>query len=155
MTLLSPYLPELHERVLVLALNDAQQPFVAPIAQTLAELHPRLSAHLIWQADQIAGFFLIDQDYALHYPFASVDSVGLRSFFIDQRFQGLGLAKRSLQALPDYLRVQRIAASAIFLTVNCKNEAAIPLYRQCGFEDTGELYLDGGYGPQHIMRLAL
>lgn len=155
MPLLSPYQPAQREHVLGLSLNEAQQPYVAPIAQTLAELHPRLGAHLIGHGEQIAGFFLIDQDYAQHYPFASADSVGLRSFFIDQRFQGLGLAKRSLQALPDYLRAQRIAAAAVFLTVNCKNEAAIPLYRQCGFADTGELYLDGGYGPQHIMRLAL
>lgn len=155
MPLLSPYLPEQQDRVLGLSLHEAQQPFVAPIAQTLTELHPRLSAHLIEHGDLVAGFFLIDQDYALHYPFASADSVGLRSFFIDQRFQGLGLAKRSLLALPDYLRAQHMAAAAVFLTVNCKNEAAIPLYRQCRFEDTGELYLDGGYGPQHIMRLAL
>lgn len=155
MPLLTPYRPEQRERVLGLSLHETQQAFVAPIAQTLAEIHSQLSAHLIGHGEQVAGFFLIDQDYAQHYPFASADSVGLRNFFIDQRFQGLGLAKRSLQALPDYLRAQRIAASAVFLTVNCKNEAAIPLYRQCGFEDTGELYLDGGYGPQHIMRLAL
>jgi len=155
MTLLSPYRPEQRERVLGLSLHEAQLPFVAPIAQTLAELHPRLGAHLIGDGGQIAGFFLIDQDYAQHYPFASADSLGLRSFFIDQRFQGKGLAKRSLQALPDYLRAQGLAATYVFLTVNCKNAAAIPLYRQCGFEDTGELYLDGGYGPQHIMRLAL
>lgn len=155
MPLLSPYRPEQQDRVLALSLHEAQQPFVAPIAQTLAELQPRLSAHLIGHDDQVAGFFLIDQDYAQHYPFASADSVGLRSFFIDQRFQGLGLAKRSLQALPAYLQAQGLAAAAVFLTVNCKNAAAIPLYRQCGFEDTGALYLDGGYGPQHIMRLAL
>ncbi|MEJ5125397.1 GNAT family N-acetyltransferase [Comamonas sp. MYb21] len=155
MTLLSPYRPEQRERVLALSLHEAQQPYVAPMAQTLAELHPGLSAHLIGHGEQIAGFFLIDQDYAQHYPFASADSVGLRSFFVDQRFQGMGLAKRSLQALPAYLQAQGMAATAVFLTVNCKNAAAIPLYRQCGFADTGELYLGGGYGPQHIMRLAL
>ena len=98
-------------------------------------------------------FFLIDQDYATHYPFAQPGSVGLRSFL--KHFQGLGLAKRCLLALPAYLQAQQIKADAVFLTVNRKNEAAIPLYRQCGFVDTGALYLDGGYGPQHIMRLAL
>ena len=155
MPLLTPYQPEQRERVLALALHEAQQPFVSPMAQTLSELHARLGAHLVWHDAQIAGFFLIDQDYATHYPFAQPGSVGLRSFLVDKHFQGLGLAKRCLLALPAYLQAQQIKADAVFLTVNRINEAAIPLYRQCGFVDTGALYLDGGYGPQHIMRLAL
>lgn len=41
------------------------------------------------------------------------------------------------------------------LTVNARNPAARAVYLAGGFADTGELYLGGPAGPQHVMRLPL
>ena len=60
-----------------------------------------------------------------------------------------------MEALPGAMTAAYPHADGIGLTVNCKNLHAYKLYELGGFIDTGELYLGGRSGPQHIMRRKL
>lgn len=74
---------------------------------------------------------------------------------IDASEQGRGLGKALFAALPRYLSQRYPDRAECWLTVNCRNPRARHVYLTGGWEDTGALYLDGGAGPQHIMRLRL
>lgn len=80
-----------------------------------------------------------------------VPSLGLRSFFIDTRWQGRGFGVPALRALCADLVTRHPDARLLVLTVNCRNLAALALYRRTGFVDSGALYHGGRSGPQHLM----
>jgi Acetyltransferases, including N-acetylases of ribosomal proteins len=111
--------------------------------------------HVILSDGKPVGFFAIDRDYADHHEFAPEGVIGLRQFMIDHAAQGKGHASAACRALKPYLQAQYPGAYACYLTVNCRNPNARKAYLKGGFFDTGALYLDGGFGPQHIMRLDL
>ena len=110
---------------------------------------------MIWEGDTPVGFFAIDLDYAQAHDFAEQGTLGLRMFCIDARHQGRGLATQACRALGAYLAKQYPQAATVYLTVNHRNPGARAAYLKGGFTDTGEDYLGGGAGPQHIMRLPL
>jgi ribosomal protein S18 acetylase RimI-like enzyme len=151
---LTPFTPHWDAQVRALQLNPQQQPFVDDTDFILQSLGRNgLTGHVMLHSDTVVGFFRLDQQFATSHPFASASAVGLRSFFVGNQHQGRGYAKQALLALPHYLPQQGMAAAEVMLTVNCKNDSAYQLYQRCNFADTGELYLDGGHGPQHIMVL--
>ncbi|WP_121631575.1 GNAT family N-acetyltransferase [Tropicibacter alexandrii] len=130
-----------------------QAPFADLPRQTMSKGAAR-DGHLILSDNQPVGFFAIDRDYAETQDSAPEGVIGLRMFLIDHAHQGRGLAKSACAALRPYL-AQHYDAPECWLTVNAKNPAARAAYLHGGFVDTGALYLDGGYGPQHILRLPL
>ena len=138
-----------------LTMHPHQQPFIGDLDALLQTQEPGISRHVMVQGNQVVGFFRLDAQFSASHPFAPEGALGLRSFFVGSHYQGQGLARHALQALPAYIRHLGLPASKLYLTVNCKNDAAYQLYQRCAFVATGELYLDGGYGPQHIMYLAL
>ncbi|MEZ9865221.1 N-acetyltransferase family protein [Vibrio breoganii] len=107
---------------------------------------------VIKKEGMVVGFFKLDTAYASTYRFCPKNSIGLRTFALDERQQGKGLGTNTVRALSDYLASHYQSHEFVYLTVNCKNPAAIACYRKGGFEDTGELYLGGEAGPQHVMR---
>ncbi|MCA0043040.1 GNAT family N-acetyltransferase [Celeribacter litoreus] len=111
--------------------------------------------HMILFGQTPVGFFAIDRDYAQTHEFAQEGSIGLRQFLIDHPHQGRGHAGSACLALSPYLRHHYPQAIDCYLTVNCRNPNARAAYLKGGFEDTGALYLDGGFGPQHILQLDL
>jgi RimJ/RimL family protein N-acetyltransferase len=111
--------------------------------------------HVILSEGQPVGFFAIDRDYADHHDFAPAGVLGLRQFMIDHVAQGQGHASAACRALKPYLQAQYPGAGSCYLTVNCRNPNARRAYLKGGFIDTGALYVDGGFGPQHIMHLPL
>lgn len=112
-------------------------------------------AHIILADNHPAGFFAIDRDYAPHHDFAPDSALGLRMFSVDHSRQGQGVASNGCRALKSYLATQYPEWNNCYLTVNCRNPDAHRVYEKGGFVDTGTLYLGGGFGPQHIMRLDL
>ena len=78
-------------------------------------------------------------------------SVGLRAFFLDVDWQGRGLGTRAVQACCEDVQARHPDRRLLALNVNCRNVTAINAYRKAGFVDTGELYLGGSAGPQHLM----
>lgn len=146
--------------VIALGLEEDQIRFVGAIDEILSTINAQIRPHVIVSEDQVVGFFLIDIVYEQSIELTTKQNVtkknlGLRKFFIDRKHQGHGYAKQTLQALPAYLQSEFPYHTDLYLTVNCKNDAAKTLYLNNGFEDTKKLYLKGPSGPQHIMRMNL
>ena len=142
-------------RVAHLTLGPGQDQFVAPIWKMTAENSDVVDFHVILDVTTAVGFFKIDRDYAHNHDFADPQELGLRGLLICATLQGLGIGSQALTLLPDYLRVHYPSARSLILTVNVSNPAAYRTYCATGFQDTGEMYLGGGSGPQHVMRLML
>lgn len=147
--------------VLHLALLPEQSQFVAPIDQMIGETDPTVDFHVGTVAGEAVAFFKIDRDYKSKISTAPLDAcgfepndLGLRGMLVGAQFQGRGYGKAVMAQLKSYLS-RHYQARHVFLTVNCRNLAAIHLYRAGGWEDTGQLYLGGKSGPQHIFRLTL
>jgi RimJ/RimL family protein N-acetyltransferase len=82
-------------------------------------------------------------------------TVGLRSFFIDTRWQGQGLGALALEAVMRDIAQRHPDARDVVLTVNLRNTPALALYRRAGFRETEGLYHGGRSGPQYVMLCAL
>nr|WP_249219145.1 GNAT family N-acetyltransferase [Loktanella sp. SALINAS62] len=99
--------------------------------------------------------FRIDHDFSREHPQVPQGAFGLRSMIVDQRHQGRGIGTAMIRALPAYLAQHYPTARQIYLTVNLRNPGARRSYINGGFVDTGEHYLGGAVGPQHILRMDL
>lgn len=137
--------------LLQLQVLPAQQPFVLPIGEQLAQQRAGEHFQLLYQQGQLVGCFILDNDYGRYHPFAKTNDLGLRGFFITASAQGQGSAKAALQQLPSYVQQHFPHAQRLLLTVNCRNTAARQLYQATGFQDSGSLYHGGPSGPQHVM----
>lgn len=147
-----PVTAQLRERVLLLAPHPAQEVFSGRAAQTLpvAEADPRRHPYAMVEAGRPVGFFVVDETPPEADPAADLH---LRAFFVDAAAQGRGVAKAAVHGLEDLLQTDFPAARLVVLTVNARNPAARAAYLAGGFADTGELYLGGPAGPQHVLRL--
>jgi RimJ/RimL family protein N-acetyltransferase len=133
-------------------MND-QLKYVASIDYLFRNRKANWDYFVIELNDTIVGFFNLDTAYWKEYEFAAQGEFGIRSFFIDQRFQGQGYARQAVLLLPDHIFQHYLNCPSLCLTVNCKNPVAYQSYLAGGFLDTHELYLGGAAGPQHIMRV--
>jgi len=143
------------EKVKTVKIADEQIKFVGTPTAFLKDGSENVHLHVIVNNGDVVGFFKIDTGYAENYLFCALDSLGLRAFVIDSRQQGKGVGTKAMLALKPYLQSNYSDFSSIYLTVNCKNPAAVRVYEKAGFIDTQELYLGGSAGPQHIMWLSL
>lgn len=144
-----------------LTLPPEQQVFAGAIATAVTDDDPAVDFHIGVVEQEPVAFFKIDRDHRRKISAAPLEAcgyqpgdLGLRAMIVGQQFQGRGYGKAVMAQLKPYLR-GLYSAQHVFLTVNCSNPAAIHLYRNGGWEDTGQLYLGGRAGPQHIFRLTL
>ncbi|EGQ8512295.1 GNAT family N-acetyltransferase [Vibrio parahaemolyticus] len=137
----------------LLSVKPEQSEFtVGNITEVVSSLKEYEHPHLIISNGEVAGFFLLDLSYAETYGFSNSKALGVRALLVDQRFQGQGVATKAINLLPSYVVNNYPDFQVLQLTVNCRNKAAYNCYCKCGFEDTGELYLGGPVGPQHVMQ---
>lgn len=141
--------------VLHIRLSPDQQVFGGDIAVESADTDPETDFHVLRHEGRIVGFFKIERAYGARYDFAPDWALGLRMLQIDTSAQGKGLGRALFAALPAYLARLYPDRAECWLTVNCRNRRARHVYLTGGWEDAGGLYLDGGAGPQHIMKLVL
>lgn len=139
-------------QVLALRLDEAQLQFAGTPAQFLEDESPSSHLHLVKHKGDVIGFFKLDLNYSKHYAFCPESGIGLRFFVIDASQQGQGFGTEAAAGMLSYVKKHYPDYNAVYLTVNCKNPSARRCYLKAGFEDTGELYLGGAAGPQHIMR---
>jgi RimJ/RimL family protein N-acetyltransferase len=125
------------------------------VAQAFKEQEEGVDFHAILDSGQVVGFFKIDRLYHQQYSFARADELGLRAFMIDRERQGMGYATAAVTLLRAYLPRRYPGRSAVVLTVNMQNLAAVRCYRRGGFADTGGIHPHGIAGPQHILRMEL
>jgi len=141
--------------LLAFTIAPSQSDFVAPMAETLEANVGAWDDHVVVREGaprKVVGFFQIDaRGVGPRIP----GQIEIHEVRIDRVAQGQGYGKAFFSVLPDYLRAQYPEATDVCLTVNCRNPRAYHVYSSAGFVNTGELYLHGGAGPQHIMTLNL
>jgi len=144
--------------VRALQVAPEQWPFVGDTGANLdqARADPASEAMAVLAGERVVGFYRLDFAAAAIAGRAFAEpSVGLRSYLIDRDAQGRGYGRAAIAACCDDLRRRHPRTRLLALTVNVRNAAAIAAYRKAGFADTGELYLGGSAGPQHLMLLRL
>lgn len=120
-----------------------------------AEADPtRFPLAIVTPDDVVVGMLTLDWGPRSR-RYAAADEIGLHGVLVDRRQRGHGYGVAALRALPEVVAREHPQARAIALTVNTRNGAAIAAYRAAGFVDTGELFLGGQAGPQHVMRRSL
>lgn len=152
---ISPYSEKFKAQVLELSVAPEQKRFVGTTQQLLQEQESGWHYHVFLDEKRVVGFFNIDVEYSKRYDFTKANELGLRAFLVGHQYQGRGYASQMLSQLPAWLNTHFPQADTICLTVNEKNPVARSLYIKSGFVDTGEMYLGGSAGPQHILRKAL
>jgi RimJ/RimL family protein N-acetyltransferase len=140
--------------VLALGLGPGQEQFSGAPARTLAlgDAKPSREHVVIVRGGVPVGYFQLDRDSVPGAP-SGPDVIGLRALLVDVAAQGEGVASAAMAALPAYVRARFPERRRVALTVNVTNPAAIAVYRRAGFSDTGEVYLAGPAGPQHVLVL--
>ena len=155
MIALAPLAKEDPGPVAHIAVRPDQEPFCGTIAGHFDENDADVDFHQILRNQSVVGFFKIDRAYHTRYDFVRPDEIGLRGVMIDLGEQGRGTGTAAIAALRDYLPRHYPGVPSVVLTVNDINPPAITAYLRAGFTDTGERYLGGRLGPQHIMRMRL
>jgi ribosomal protein S18 acetylase RimI-like enzyme len=149
-----PVTPELRDAVLRLHARPDQDVFVSPPAATLADAEqcPGSEPMALLLDDVVVGYCRIERSArALTGREAEADAMGLRSFQIDAAWQGHGVGSLAMAAVLDDLARRHPAARRLVLMVDCRNDAALALYRRHGFVVDVGLYHGGRSGPQHLL----
>lgn len=140
--------------LLELAVAPDQHRFVGRIVDLLADAESRRDCEpmAVLQEGGPIGFYNLEHNPRViaGRDFAE-PTLGLRGFFIDRRWQGRRLGAPAMQALLADIRTRHPRTRLLALTVNAANPAALALYRQVGFDDTGERYHGGPSGPQLLL----
>jgi RimJ/RimL family protein N-acetyltransferase len=152
---IQPMKPHHLEQVIKLKLTEEQIRFVGTMDEILVNINSDVHPHVILVKEVVVGFFLIDTRYWQDYDFTKSPGLGLRAYFISHQFQGRGYGKQAVESLGEYLASIYPDKNEVHLMVNYKNLTAKHCYLSGGFVDTGERYLGGIAGPQHIMCLKL
>ncbi len=143
-------------RVAHLTMAPGQDRFTADPVRRLQDLPPGQDAWgVLDAAGAVVGFLVIDRDYPAAHPFAQAGEHGLRSVLIDAARQGTGLGKAAMAGLRGLMTRHYPGVPGLVLTVNAANPAARAVYLKAGFTDTGEVWLGGRAGPQHVLRMEL
>ncbi|HCH2618871.1 TPA: GNAT family N-acetyltransferase [Vibrio parahaemolyticus] len=140
------------ELIKQISVADEQVKFAGTAEDFLSDSTDTTHLHVIKNNNAVVGFFKLDIAYSFNHDFCSQNGLGLRAFVIGIDYQGKGIGKSAVKALFPYLKENYPDFDTIYLTVNCKNPNAQRCYTNGGFEDTGEKYMVGAAGPQHIMR---
>ncbi|MGX7418525.1 GNAT family N-acetyltransferase [Carnobacterium gallinarum] len=109
------------------------------------EKHPIL----ILEKESLVGFFILQVGIGVNVYTEDQNAVLLRAYSIDDRFQGKGYGKRSLEILPAYIQEQFPMSKKVILAVNHGNISAQMLYLKADFYDT-KRRIHGEKGTQFI-----
>lgn len=143
------------EAVKQVELAPEQVKFASTAAEFLLDGSETTHLHLIKLNGRVVGFFKLDLAYSANYDFCPESGIGLRTFAIDKNYQGKGIGKAAIIAITTYVKSSYSEYQYIYLTVNCNNSVAECCYVKAGYQYTGEKYLGGEAGPQHIMYMDL
>ncbi|WP_318498769.1 GNAT family N-acetyltransferase [Photobacterium leiognathi] len=129
----------------------SQVRFASSAEDFIASATETMHLYVIYYHGKIIGFFKLDIAYSEKMKFCPINTLGLRTFVISQHYQGKGIGTAVIKRILHYTAVHYARYDAICLTVNCKNPAAKRCYEKSGFQLTGNLFLEGDFGPQEVM----
>ncbi|WP_318472990.1 GNAT family N-acetyltransferase [Photobacterium leiognathi] len=129
----------------------SQVRFASTAEDFIASATETVHLYVIYYHGEIIGFFKLDIAYSEQMKFCPINTLGLRTFVISQHYQGKGIEASVIKRILHYTAAYYVRYDAIYLTVNCKNPAAKRCYEKSGFQLTGDLFLEGDFGPQEVM----
>ena len=88
--------------------------------------------------ERLVTFFVLDKGKGPKAYTSNKDTILIRAFSTDYRYQGFGYAKKALSLLPAFVCSHFQDIKEIILAVNVKNTIAQGLYKKCGYMDHGE-----------------
>jgi RimJ/RimL family protein N-acetyltransferase len=136
-------------------LPPEQQDFAAPAVESLplGDRDPgRVSVAIVVDGVPV-GMFALDRGGYFREFDDDPCAVLLRAFYIAPEHQGSGYATEAVTATRAFVQQRLPDVRRVVLTVNHRNPAAIATYLKGGFVQTGQDYLGGPFGPQHVMVL--
>ncbi|MFC4411720.1 GNAT family N-acetyltransferase [Chungangia koreensis] len=145
-----------HSRLEDYDLTEEQLRFTATPIDSIekAKIEPNRYPMVILHNEEIAGFFTLHTVEGPKPYTGNPQAVLLRSYSIRNSFQGQGIAQKSMQLLPAFVREHFPQLNEILLAVNYQNRAAQHIYQKVGFEDTGKRVM-GRRGEQYVYSLLL
>lgn len=105
---------------------------------------------IIEQNGVAVGFFILHDWEGVKKYGKNRYAMLLRSYSIDSRYQGKGIAKQSLKILPTFMKENFPSITEVVLAVNKQNRHAQYVYKKCGFKDKG-LRVMGRKGEQFVL----
>ena len=135
---ISPLAQQHYAELVALSVTPSQLRYVGSMDMILSsvgfDVHPYVVlSHHNKGIDCVVGFFLVDTRYGAQFHCAPLNALGLRAFFIDQRYQHNGYARAVLRILPAYLQKRYAQHESIYLTVHPEHKIAQALYQHAGF----------------------
>jgi ribosomal protein S18 acetylase RimI-like enzyme len=144
-------------RLLELEVEPWQREACGTIEGALYMLEDRpAAAQTAWVllAQGVPAAFLMLMRAPLTPPWTGPTEALMHSFQVDRRFQRQGLGTACLQALPGVARASWPDITALVLSVDPTNTAAINLYRAQGWVDAGNAYRARvGYERKYVWSL--
>ena len=129
---LKPVTRENLDEILVLRVNEAQEPFVSTNAESLAQAYVYSETAWpfgVYEDETPVGFIMMGYYEAKHY-------YTLWKFMIDRRYQNRGYGRQALRLGLAFIK-EKFAPDEIYTGVAPGNSVAKGLYESVGFTDTG------------------
>ena len=101
------------------------------------------------------GMFVLDLRGFVRELDDDPSTVLFRAFYIAPEYQGRGYATAAVLATRAYVQQRLPGVKRVVLGVNHRNPVAVAAYLRGGFVMTGQDYLGGSVGPQHVMELEI
>jgi GNAT superfamily N-acetyltransferase len=150
---------ELRRAVAALAPAEHQLVYSGRAAVTLpeADADPFRTPFAVVHEREAIGFGVLDRSPLLLalLPVDPAQTVLLRAFYLDERFQGRGLGRVAIAGVGRLVQDRWADVDHVTLTVNVTNVRAREAYLAAGFRDAGERYAGGSAGPQHVLHLTI
>lgn len=145
--------PENFEEVINLKLKDEQIGFLENNLYSLAEskVFDYLEPRAIYHDNTLIGFMLYyfqpdgierqmgpgEGKHEIHS--GGKDYIYFKRLMLDEKFQGKGLGRASMEAAMEYFKSQQPSAAFVELMHYADNDAGTSLYESVGFKLTGEV----------------
>ncbi|MEG0861871.1 MAG: GNAT family N-acetyltransferase [Pseudomonas sp.] len=131
------------EQLIDIQMHPEQQRYAGDIASALYVLLSTDSDDIrgvVLLLDALPRAFLLLQRGAFLPPWAQLDAATINALQVDRRFQGCGVGRFCMQALPGLVRALWPEVRRLQLSVDPDNHAALALYRGSGWIDSGDGY---------------
>ncbi|UFT99060.1 GNAT family N-acetyltransferase [Radiobacillus kanasensis] len=119
-----------------------------------AETENEYYSIVILYNDVPAGFFVLQGWDGVQTYSDNREALLIRAYSINPTYQGKGIAKKSLELLPTFIKAHFPERNEIVLGVNHKNIPAQQVYLKAGFVDRGKRVY-GKLGEQFVFHLQI
>lgn len=145
-----PYSKDYDSFIQQYVLTDDQLLYTALPLEAIEILDEERHAVLAFDDDLFVSFFVLHEGSGPKEFMGEEDSILLRSFSTDNRYQGKGYATQIMKELPSYVQKNFPSTKSIVLAVNEGNTRASHLYLKCGYKDYGKR-MHGSRAPLIIL----